>query len=62
MTDGLDELPAAKPERGPVSVVGWSLGGLHAVDLVGDRLAQRAGHLRPFTAPAWADHWLRAAA
>ena len=33
VTDGLDELLAAKRERGPVSVVGWSLGGLHAVDL-----------------------------
>jgi pimeloyl-ACP methyl ester carboxylesterase len=137
VTDGLDELLAAKRERGPVSVVGWSLGGLHAVDLarrrpdavrslitlgsplgghrrppatipttsiysrsdaivpwrasmlpaagrhenvevrgshlglghnpavivaVADRLAQRSEHWRPFTAPAWADHWLRAAA
>jgi pimeloyl-ACP methyl ester carboxylesterase len=33
VTDGLDELLAAKRERGPVSVIGWSLGGLHAVDL-----------------------------
>jgi pimeloyl-ACP methyl ester carboxylesterase len=137
VTDGLDELLAANRERGPVSVVGWSLGGLHAVDLarrrpdavrslitlgsplaghrrapaevpmtsiysrtdaivawrssmlpagvrrenvevrgshlglghnpavivvVADRLAQRAGQWQPFTAPAWAGHWLRAAA
>jgi pimeloyl-ACP methyl ester carboxylesterase len=137
VTDGLDELLEAKRDRGPVSVVGWSLGGVHAVDLarrrpdavrslitlgsplaghprppaaipttsiysrsdaivpwlasklhpggrhenvevrgshlglghnpavivvVADRLAQRAGHWRPFTAPAWADQWLRAAA
>jgi pimeloyl-ACP methyl ester carboxylesterase len=137
VTDGLDELLAAKRDRGPVSVVGWSLGGLHAIDLarrrpdavrslitlgsplaghprppaiipttsiysrtdaivpwrtsmldtvghhenvevrgshlglghnpavvvaVADRLAQRVEHWRPFTAPAWADHWLRAAA
>jgi pimeloyl-ACP methyl ester carboxylesterase len=33
VTDGLDELLAANRERGPVSVIGWSLGGLHAVDL-----------------------------
>ena len=33
VTDGLDELLAATRERGPVSVIGWSLGGLHAVDL-----------------------------
>ena len=33
VTDGLDELMAAKRDRGPVSVIGWSLGGLHAVDL-----------------------------
>ena len=32
VTDGLDELLAAKRDRGPVSVIGWSLGGLHAVD------------------------------
>jgi pimeloyl-ACP methyl ester carboxylesterase len=33
VSDGLDELLAAKHDRGPVSVIGWSLGGLHAVDL-----------------------------
>src|SRR4051794_40510959 len=33
VTDGLDELLAATRDGGPVSVVGWSLGGLHAVDL-----------------------------
>jgi pimeloyl-ACP methyl ester carboxylesterase len=33
VTDGLDELLAANRDRGPVSVIGWSLGGLHAVDL-----------------------------
>jgi pimeloyl-ACP methyl ester carboxylesterase len=31
--DGLDELLAARREAGPVSLIGWSLGGLHAVDL-----------------------------
>lgn len=31
--DGLDELLTAKREAGPVSLIGWSLGGLHAVDL-----------------------------
>jgi pimeloyl-ACP methyl ester carboxylesterase len=137
VTDGLDELLAAKRERGPVSVIGWSLGGLHAVDLarrrpdavrclitlgsplaghrrppasipatsiysrsdaivswrtsmlpaagrhenvevrgshlglghnpavivvVADRLTQTSQHWRPFSAPGWADHWLRTAA
>jgi pimeloyl-ACP methyl ester carboxylesterase len=137
VTDGLDELLAAKRERGPVSVIGWSLGGVPAVDLarrrpdavrslitlgsplaghrrppatipttsiysrsdaivswrtsmlratgshenvevrgshvglghnpavivvVADRLAQRAGQWRPFSAPVWAGHWPRAAA
>jgi pimeloyl-ACP methyl ester carboxylesterase len=137
VTDGLDELLAAKREQGPVSVVGWSLGGLHAIDLVrrrpdavrslitlgsplaghvrppaaipttsiysrtdaivpwrasmlrptsrhenvevrgshlglghnpavvvvvADRLAQQLGEWRPFEAPGWANHWLRAAA
>jgi len=33
VTDGLDELLAAKRDRGPVSIIGWSLGGLHAADL-----------------------------
>ncbi len=33
VSDGLDELLAAKREAGPVSLVGWSLGGLHAIDL-----------------------------
>jgi pimeloyl-ACP methyl ester carboxylesterase len=33
VTNGLDELLAAAHERGPVSLVGWSLGGVHAVDL-----------------------------
>jgi pimeloyl-ACP methyl ester carboxylesterase len=33
VTDGLDELLAAKREAGPVSLVGWSLGGVHAVEL-----------------------------
>jgi pimeloyl-ACP methyl ester carboxylesterase len=33
VTDGLDELLAAKREAGPVSLVGWSLGGIHAVEL-----------------------------
>jgi pimeloyl-ACP methyl ester carboxylesterase len=33
VTDGLDELLAAAHEAGPVSLVGWSLGGVHAVEL-----------------------------
>jgi pimeloyl-ACP methyl ester carboxylesterase len=33
VTDGLDELLTAKREAGPVSLVGWSLGGVHAVEL-----------------------------
>ena len=33
VTDGLDELLTAKRGHGPVSVIGWSLGGLHAIDL-----------------------------
>jgi pimeloyl-ACP methyl ester carboxylesterase len=33
VTDGLDELLVAKREAGPVSLIGWSLGGLHAVEL-----------------------------
>jgi pimeloyl-ACP methyl ester carboxylesterase len=57
VTDGLDELLAAKRERGPVSIVGWSLGGLHAVDLARRRPdavrslitlgSPLAGHRRP---------------
>lgn len=31
--DGLDELLAARRRGGPVSLVGWSLGGVHAVEL-----------------------------
>ena len=31
--DGLDELLAANHEHGPVSLVGWSLGGVHAIEL-----------------------------
>ena len=33
ITDGLDQLLAAKLETGQVSLVGWSLGGVHAIDL-----------------------------
>jgi pimeloyl-ACP methyl ester carboxylesterase len=33
VTDGLDQLVAASNENGPVSLVGWSLGGVHAVEL-----------------------------
>ena len=33
VTDGLDELLAAKHETGPVSLIGWSLGGVHAINL-----------------------------
>jgi pimeloyl-ACP methyl ester carboxylesterase len=33
VTDGLDRLLAAHQERGPVSLVGWSLGGVHAIEL-----------------------------
>lgn len=33
VSDGLDELLAAAQETGPVSLVGWSLGGVHAVEL-----------------------------
>jgi pimeloyl-ACP methyl ester carboxylesterase len=33
VTDGLDELLAAKHETGKVSLVGWSLGGVHAIEL-----------------------------
>jgi pimeloyl-ACP methyl ester carboxylesterase len=33
VTDGLDRLLAARRADGPVSLVGWSLGGVHAVEL-----------------------------
>jgi pimeloyl-ACP methyl ester carboxylesterase len=33
VTDGLDQLLAANHEHGPVSLVGWSLGGVHAIEL-----------------------------
>ena len=33
VTDGLDELLAAQAQAGPVSLVGWSLGGVHALEL-----------------------------
>ncbi len=33
VTNGLDELLAAKLENGRVSLVGWSLGGVHAIEL-----------------------------
>src|SRR5215207_4905517 len=33
VSDGLDELLATAHETGPVSLVGWSLGGVHAVEL-----------------------------
>jgi pimeloyl-ACP methyl ester carboxylesterase len=33
VSDGLDELLAAKAVGGPVSIVGWSLGGVHGVEL-----------------------------
>jgi pimeloyl-ACP methyl ester carboxylesterase len=33
VTDGLDQLLAAKAVGGPVSLIGWSLGGVHAVEL-----------------------------
>ena len=33
VTDGLDELLAPAHETGPVSLVGWSLGGVHAIEL-----------------------------
>jgi pimeloyl-ACP methyl ester carboxylesterase len=33
VTDGLDQLVAANHENGPVSLVGWSLGGVHAMEL-----------------------------
>ncbi len=33
VTDGLDQLLATKHEHGPVSLVGWSLGGVHAIEL-----------------------------
>lgn len=33
VTDGLDALLAARHEGGPVSLVGWSLGGVHALQL-----------------------------
>jgi pimeloyl-ACP methyl ester carboxylesterase len=33
VTDGLDELLTARSEGGPVSLIGWSLGGVHAVEL-----------------------------
>ena len=33
VSDGLDELLAAQAAGGPVSLVGWSLGGVHAVEL-----------------------------
>ena len=31
VTDGLDQLLAATHENGPVSLIGWSLGGVHAI-------------------------------
>ena len=33
VSDGLDELLAAAGASGPVSLVGWSLGGVHAIEL-----------------------------
>ena len=33
VTDGLDELLAAKHDSGKMSLVGWSLGGVHAIEL-----------------------------
>lgn len=33
VSEGLDQLLAAIHERGPVSLVGWSLGGVHAIEL-----------------------------
>jgi pimeloyl-ACP methyl ester carboxylesterase len=33
VTDGLDTLLEASHEHGPVSLVGWSLGGVHAIEL-----------------------------
>ena len=33
VADGLDQLLAAEREHGPVSLVGWSLGGVHAIEL-----------------------------
>ncbi len=33
VTDGLDRLLAATQEDGPVSLIGWSLGGVHAIEL-----------------------------
>jgi pimeloyl-ACP methyl ester carboxylesterase len=33
VTDGLDELLEVKRASGPVSLVGWSLGGVHAIEL-----------------------------
>ena len=33
VSNGLDELLAAKEESGPVSLLGWSLGGVHAIEL-----------------------------
>jgi pimeloyl-ACP methyl ester carboxylesterase len=33
VTDGLDQLLAARRTAGPVSIIGWSLGGVHAVEL-----------------------------
>ena len=39
VTDGLDQVLAATHENGPVSLVGWSLGGVHAIDL-----ARRRAH------------------
>jgi pimeloyl-ACP methyl ester carboxylesterase len=33
VTDGLDQLLAAMYENGPASLIGWSLGGVHAIQL-----------------------------
>ena len=33
VTDGLDRLVAATSDNGPVSLIGWSLGGIHAIEL-----------------------------